>query len=150
VESLTAEIESRAGAYLQTIDDLGGAVRAIERGFQQREIHQAAYAWQKQVESGDAVVIGVNRHADDEAAHPPLLRVDEALERRACERLAALRAGRDRAAAEAALDAVEVAARGTANLLGPILAAVEAEATLGEISDRLRRVFGEHRERFAW
>jgi len=149
VESLTAEVESRAAEYLRRIDELGGAVRAIERGFPQREIHEAAYRHQMRVESGDAVVVGVNRfRAENEPPQTPL-RVDDRLAARAGERLRALRAGRDGAAVGAALDAVEGAARADANLVPPILAAVERRATLGEISDRLRRVFGVHRESFA-
>ena len=150
VEWLTGEIETRAEAYLRKIDELGGAVRAIELGFQQREIHEAAYTRQKKVESGEEIVVGVNRFADDDEGHPPVLKVDEALERAAIERLEALRSCRDTAAAEKALEAVEQTARGEGNLVDPILTAVCAEATLGEISDRLRRVFGVHRESFSF
>jgi methylmalonyl-CoA mutase N-terminal domain/subunit len=150
VESLTAAVERQAADYLGKIEALGGAVRAIERGFQQREIHEAAYRWQKRVESGDAVVVGVNRFTDGAAARPPVLRIDESLQASRAGRLSALRAGRSAAAAAAALAAVDDAARSGANLLPPILAAVEAHATLGEISDRLRTVFGVHRESFAF
>ena len=142
VEWLTGEIERRAKEYLARIDELGGAVRAIELGFQQREIHEAAYAWQRSVERQDAVVVGVNRFAQDEPEPPAILRVDETLAGRRGERLRALRARRDAAAVERALGAVEAAARSDANLLPRILEAVEREATLGEISDALRRVFG--------
>jgi methylmalonyl-CoA mutase N-terminal domain/subunit len=150
VEALTDAVESRAREYIERIDGLGGAVRAIEIGFQQREIHEAAYAWQKRVESGDAVVVGVNRFVSGEAERPPLLRVDEALQRRATERLEALRARRDAAAVANALGAIERAARGDENLVPHILRAVEAHATLGEISDRLRGVFGVYQEAFAF
>jgi methylmalonyl-CoA mutase N-terminal domain/subunit len=150
VEALTHEIESRAREYIDKIDSLGGAVRAIELGFQQREIHDAAYAWQKKVESADAVVVGVNRYVEGEEVRPPVLKVDEALQRRAAERLNALRARRDGAAVERALEAVEVAARGDSNLVPHILHAVECRATLGEISDRMRKVFGLHQEAFAF
>jgi methylmalonyl-CoA mutase N-terminal domain/subunit len=146
VESLTDEIESRARDYLDKIDALGGAARAIEIGYQQREIHDAAYAWQKRVEAGDAVVVGVNRFVEGEEAHPPVLKVDEALQRRAAERLRTLRARRDADAVERALAAVEEAARGEANLVPRILTAVESHATLGEISNRMREAFGVHQE----
>ncbi len=142
VDSLTAEIEKRAREYIDRIDALGGAVRAIERGFQQQEIHEAAYAWQKRVEAGDAVVVGVNRFVEEQHAPPPVLKIDENLQQIAARRLEALRARRDSARVAQALDAVERAARGDGNLMPKILEAVEAHATLGEISDRLRGVFG--------
>ncbi len=150
VEALTDAVERGAREYLDRIDALGGAVRAIEKGFQQREIHEAAYRWQKRVESGDAVVVGVNRFAEEEEARPPVLKVDEELRRERAKRLAALRARRDAAAAAKALLAVESAAGSGANLLPPILDAVERLATLGEISDRLRAVFGAHRDTFSF
>jgi methylmalonyl-CoA mutase N-terminal domain/subunit len=150
VESLTKEIETRAGEYIKKIDELGGAVRSIESGFQQREIHNAAYAWQKRVESGDAVVVGVNRYVEQEQARPPLLRVDESLQRERAEKLRALRARRDEKAAEGSLAAVEEAARGDANLMPRILNAVERSVTLGEIADALRKVYGVHQETFAF
>jgi methylmalonyl-CoA mutase N-terminal domain/subunit len=150
VESLTSEIEARAGEYLKRIDALGGAVRAIEMGFQQHEIHEAAYRWQKRVESGDAVVIGVNRFVEERDVKPPLLRVDESLHRARVERLAAVRARRSAAAFEAALASLRDAARGSANLMPAVLAAVEGDATLGEISDVLRVEFGTHHETFAF
>jgi methylmalonyl-CoA mutase N-terminal domain/subunit len=150
VESLTDAIEAGATEYIAKIDAMGGATRAIERGFQQREIHEAAYRWQKRVESSDAVVVGVNRFAEGEEARPPGLKVDEDLRRERAARLAALRARRDAAAADGALRAVESAAGSGANLLPPILDAVERLATLGEISDRLRAVFGAHRDNFSF
>ncbi len=148
VESLTDQIEKAAGEYIAKIDDLGGAVRAIELGFQQREIHDAAYSWQRRVEAEDAVVVGVNRFVEEDEVRPEVLRVDEKLQRRRSERLQSLRASRDAAAVEAALTAIEDAARGTANLMPPILAAVECNATLGEIADRLRGVFDVYHESF--
>jgi len=125
-------------------------IAAIEAGFQQREIHNAAYAWQKRVESGDAVVVGVNRYVDTEQARPSLLRVDEALQRTRAERLRALRAQRDDDDARRALAAIEEAARGEANLMPRILDAVERSATLGEIADVLRKVYGVHQETFTF
>jgi methylmalonyl-CoA mutase N-terminal domain/subunit len=150
VEALTNEIETRAREYIDKVHSLGGAVRAIELGFQQREIHDAAYAWQKRVESGDGVVVGVNRYVEGEEVHPPVLKVDEALQRRAAQRLTDLRARRNGAAVDGALNAVEEAARGDDNLVPHILHAVECHATLGEISDRMRKVFGVHQEAFAF
>jgi methylmalonyl-CoA mutase N-terminal domain/subunit len=150
VESLTNEIESRAREYVERVDALGGAVRAIELGFQQREIHDSAYAWQKKVEGGERVVVGVNQYVEGAEVHPPVLKVDPELERKATRRLEALRSGRDSDAVEQALDAIEQAARGEANLVPPILSAVECRATLGEISDRMRQVFGVHQEAFSF
>jgi methylmalonyl-CoA mutase N-terminal domain/subunit len=150
VESLTDAVEAGAREYIARIDAMGGAVAAIERGFQQREIHEAAYRWQKKVESGDAVVVGVNRFTDSEAAKLPVLKVDPSAESDRRQKLAALRAKRDAAAVAAALAHVEGAARSGGNLMPPILEAVTALATLGEISDRLRAVFGTHHESFAF
>ena len=146
VEALTDAIEAGARDYLGKIEAMGGAVRALERGFQQREIHDAAYRWQKRVESGDAVVVGVNRFTDSEAPKPAVLKVDPGLERDRRERLRERRAGRSAPVVDAALSGVERAARGSENLMPAILAAVEAEATLGEIADRMRAVFGTHRD----
>ena len=150
VESLTDSIEEGAREYIRRLDEMGGAVPAIEEGFQQREIHEAAYRRQKAVESGEDVVVGVNRftESDQDGNKPPVLHVDEALQARRAEKLRALRDRRDNAAVEAALGALETAAATDANLMPPILAAVECEATLGEIADRLRKVFGTYRESF--
>ncbi len=142
VESLTGEIETRVQEYIDKIDSLGGAVRAIEQGFQQREIHESAYAWQKRVERREEVVVGVNRFVEEEEVQPPVLRIDEKLQQRAAERMRSLRARRNEGQTTQALDAVERAARGDTNLVPPILDAVESCATLGEITDRMRRVFG--------
>jgi methylmalonyl-CoA mutase N-terminal domain/subunit len=148
VEALTAEIEKLTWEYIDKIDDLGGAIRAIEQGFQAREIHEAAFRWQKRVESGEEIVIGVNRYTAAADSPPPIFRVDESLRAERAERLRALRAARDSTAVGRALAAVEAAAHSDANLLPPILEAVERRATLGEISDRLRLVFGTFRESF--
>jgi methylmalonyl-CoA mutase N-terminal domain/subunit len=150
VEALTDELEKKARAYIEKIDELGGAVRAIEIGFQQREIHDAAYAWQKRVESEDAIVVGVNRYVEEEEAKPELLRVDESLQKQRAEKLRALRDRRNDDAVESALANIEAAASGDANLMPPILSAVEQLATLGEISDTLRKVYGVYRESFAF
>ena len=148
VESLTDAIENRAVEYIDKIEQLGGAVRAIENGFQAREIHEAAFRWQKSVESEEAVVVGVNRYTGPDKAAMPIFRVDESLHAERAERLRALRDRRDGVAVERALAAVETAATGDANLMPPIVEAVESLATLGEISDRLRKVFGVFHESF--
>jgi len=148
VESLTDEIEKRSWEYIDRIDRMGGAIRAIEQGFQAREIHEAAFRWQQRVESGEEIVIGVNRYTDAGETPLPIFRIDESLRADRAERLRALRAARDAAAAGRALAAVEAAARGEANLLPPILDAVESRVTLGEITDRLRPVFGTFHESF--
>jgi methylmalonyl-CoA mutase N-terminal domain/subunit len=149
IESLTSEIERRAEEYLDRIDAIGGMLRAIETGFVQKEIQKAAFEYQKAVERGEQIVVGVNRFTQDETEHYPVLRVDPALEAEQVERLRQLRKERDAARVEAALHRVEETARGTENLLPPILDAVEAYATVGEISDAMRRVFGEYKEAVA-
>ncbi len=146
IEALTNELEARAVAYIEKIDALGGMLRAIETGYVQREIQEAAYTYQRAIERKDAVVVGVNRFQMAEEATPPLLRVDPVVEQNQIERVQSLRQRRDNAQTEAALAALETAARGTENLLPHILTAVETDATVGEISHRLRRVWGEYRE----
>jgi methylmalonyl-CoA mutase, N-terminal domain len=148
VESLTSEIETRSWEYVEKIDGLGGAVPAIEAGWIQNEIHEAAYRIQEGVESGRRVVVGVNRWEEQEEEPVELLRLDQDAVRRQVERLRELRAGRDQAAVDRALKEVEETARGTDNLLHPMREALSLRATLGEVSDALRRVFGEHRPTF--
>jgi methylmalonyl-CoA mutase, N-terminal domain len=121
-------------------------VRALERGYVQQEIQSAAYEYQQAVERGEATVVGVNRFAVEEEKPIPIQRIDEALERKQVERVRALRVRRDAKPWQAALISVEEAARSGANLMPRILEAVEAYATVGEISDALRRVFGEYKE----
>jgi methylmalonyl-CoA mutase N-terminal domain/subunit len=145
VESLTGEIEQRAWEYLEKIDGLGGAVRAIEAGWIQDEIHEAAYRIQERIESGDRVVVGLNRYAEADEEPVELLRLDPEAVGRQVEGVRRLRAERDGAAVEKALKEVEETARGTGNLLYPMREALKARATLGEVSDALRRVFGEYR-----
>jgi methylmalonyl-CoA mutase N-terminal domain/subunit len=149
VEALTDELERRAWAYIEQIDALGGSVRAIELGYIQREIEDAAYRSQRELEEGRRIVVGVNQFQEAESHRPELLRVDPALGRLQAQKLADLRARRDNAAVGSALAALEAAARGSANLLPGILDAVERYATLGEISDTLRNVFGEQRDQRA-
>lgn len=146
IEHLTDEIERRAADYLEKIDAMGGVLRAIETGYVQREIQEAAYQYQRAVEKDEAIVVGVNRFQTDEEATVPLLRVDPSVEQAQVERLRALRARRDNEQVEVSLLKLEEAAHGTENLLPRILNCVEAYATVGEISHRLRRVWGEYRE----
>jgi methylmalonyl-CoA mutase N-terminal domain/subunit len=146
VESLSNELEAAAWAYLNEIDALGGTLAAIEGGFQQRQIQESAYRVQRAIESGEQVVVGVNRFRDDEVSTPPLQRIDPDGERRQVERVQRVRAERSAAAWTAAMDRLETVARGDGNLMPPILDAVRAHGTVGEISDRLRVAWGEHRE----
>jgi methylmalonyl-CoA mutase N-terminal domain/subunit len=146
IEKLTDAIETQAGEYLRKIAALGGMVRAIESGYVQREIQQAAYEYQQAIEKGDRVVVGVNHYVDKTSGSPPLLRIDPEIERSQVERLAKLRARRNASRMESTLRGVEETARTGRNLLPAILDAVKAYATVGEISDALRRVFGEYQE----
>jgi methylmalonyl-CoA mutase N-terminal domain/subunit len=146
IEKLTDEIEAHAQEYLRKIEGLGGMVRAIEAGYVQREIQQSAYEYQKDIERGERVVVGVNQYVDATRSAPPLLRIDPEIERSQVERLTALRSRRDAARVQSSLRTVEDTARSDRNLMPAILDAVKAYATVGEISDALRRVFGEYRE----
>jgi methylmalonyl-CoA mutase N-terminal domain/subunit len=142
VESLTDEVERRAWEYLAKIDELGGAVAAIEAGYQQDEIEQAAYEYTKSIDDGERIIVGVNQYVDEEGAEPEVFPIDPSLQRQQIERLKVFRSERDPAAVTAALDDVRAAARGTQNLLPPMRAALQRHATLGEVSDALREVFG--------
>jgi methylmalonyl-CoA mutase, N-terminal domain len=144
VESLTNQIEGRVQEYLEKIEGLGGAVAAIEAGWIQDEIHESAFRIQQGVESGQRVVVGVNRYREEQEEPVELLRLDQALVRGQVDRLAELRSRRDGGAVERALKEVEETARGSDNLLPPMREALKARATLGEVSDALRRAFGEH------
>src|SRR5690349_6638314 len=146
IESLTSEIERRAQLYLDKIESLGGTLRSIEQGYIQQEIQNAAYDFQQGVDRLENVVVGVNRFQGEGDRSVPVLRIDEALEGRQVERLRALRAHRDKTKWEAAIRAVEDAARSDQNLMPHIIHAVESHCTVGEISDTLRRVFGEYQE----
>jgi methylmalonyl-CoA mutase N-terminal domain/subunit len=146
VESLSNELEAAAWAYLDEIETLGGTLAAIERGFQQREIQEAAYRVQRAIDTGDQVVVGVNRFTDDEIATPPTHRIDPEGERRQVERVRRVRAERSADAWATSMDELERIARADGNLMPAILAAARAYATVGEISDRLRVTWGEHRE----
>ncbi|HEX2253690.1 MAG TPA: methylmalonyl-CoA mutase family protein [Thermoanaerobaculia bacterium] len=144
IEAWTDEIARRAREYIGRIDELGGARAGIEQGFQQREIADAAYRWQRRVEEGNARVVGVNAFVEDEELPVEVLAIDPAAEADQVARLAALRARRDGERTAAALADLEAAAGEGANVMPAILEAVRAESTLGEIADALRRVYGEH------
>jgi methylmalonyl-CoA mutase N-terminal domain/subunit len=146
VEALTNQIESAANEYLQKIEALGGMLKAIESGFVQQEIQNAAYDFQQRVDRGEAVLVGVNRFQIDEEKQVPLQRIDPALEAKQIASVRALRARRDRKKWQAAIAGVEAAARAGQNLMPSIIGAVENYATVGEISDTLRKVFGEYQE----
>lgn len=146
VESLTASLEEQAEQYLKKIESMGGAVAAIAAGFMQREIQESSFRTQRALESGDQITVGVNRFGEQEATSPPILRVEPQIEQDQKARLERLRSRRDSKQVEARLERVEEAARGEANLLPPIIDAVEGYATVGEISDVLRQVFGLHQE----
>ena len=146
IEKLTNDIEAGARDYIAKIDAMGGTLRAIETGFVQQEIQKAAYEYQQAVDRGEQIVVGVNRLRAEEEKPIPMLRIDSELERMQVARLHALRAKRDAAKTRAALAEIERRASGKENLMPAILAAVEAYATVGEISDALRRAFGEYQE----
>jgi methylmalonyl-CoA mutase N-terminal domain/subunit len=146
IEKLTNEIESGAEAYISKIDAMGGVLRAIEAGFIQHEVQKAAYDFQRAVDSGEQVVVGVNRFQAEEERPIPTLKIDPEIETTQVARLKALRARRDSAKTQSALAEVERRARTKENLMPVILSAVESYATVGEISDALRRPFGEYQE----
>jgi len=146
VEALTNQIEKSAAEYLGKIEVMGGMLKAIERGFVQQEIQNAAYEYQQAVDRQDAIVVGVNRFEVEEEKPIPIQKIDPALEPKQIERVRALRARRDAGIWKDALKKVEEAARSSENLMPRILAAVEVYATVGEISDVMRRVFGEYKE----
>lgn len=145
VENLTNRLETEALAYIDRIESMGGSAAAIERGFLQEEIQQAAYRYQKEIDSSDRVVVGLNRFTIKEDPPKGLLRVDPAVGREQAQRLAGLRSRRDQAAVTTALEDLRAAARGSDNLLVPIMAAVKTYATLGEVCGVLREVFEEYR-----
>jgi methylmalonyl-CoA mutase N-terminal domain/subunit len=146
IEHLTGEIESRASDYLDKIDAMGGMLRAIELGYVQREIQESAYRYQRAIEAKDAIVVGLNHYRTEEESRVATLRVDPAVERAQVERLRAVRRQRNAQVVEETLAKLEDGARGAENLLPRILECVEAQATVGEISNRLRTVWGEYRE----
>lgn len=145
VESLTNEVERLAWEYIKRIDEMGGAVNAIEAGFQMEEIEEAAYAYTKSVDDGSRTIVGVNKFTSDEATNVPVLKIDAERERNQVERLRQFKQRRDGAQVAARLDDLRAAARGSDNVLYPMRAALKANATLGEVSDALRDVFGVYR-----
>ncbi len=146
IESLTGSIEEQARDYIERIDDMGGAVRAIEVGYQAKEIEEASYRYQMEVEAGDRIVVGVNAFTvEEENFEGELLKVDPELEKAQVERVRAVRSRRSQAEVDDRLRALEDAAKGTDNLMPHIREAVSAYATLGEVSDSLRKVFGIHK-----
>ena len=161
IEQLTDEIEAEAEGYIRKIDALGGAVKAIEEGYPQREIMEAAHDFQRELEAEaeaardgtsepgalGRVTVGVNRFVSEETPRMDLVRVDPQVRERQVAKLERVRARRKAPAVGAALDQVQQAAAGQANLLPLIVGAVKAEATLGEIANAMRAVWGEHRER---
>ena len=146
VERLTNELERAAWAELAEIDALGGTIAAIDHGYQQHRIQESAYLVQRRIESGDQVVVGVNRFQDDDDATAAIQRIDPEGERRQVEGLRRVRAERDPVTWAAALDRLADAAAGDTNVMPALIDAVRAYATVGEISDRLRSTWGEHRE----
>ena len=146
IESLTDEIEAQATHYLDKIEALGGMLKAIEQGFVQQQIQNAAYDVQRKIDNGEAVVVGVNRFNIDEEKPVPIQRIDEALERKQVERLQALRSSRNQQEWSAALQRVKDSAVHGDNLVPAVVEAVERYCTVGEISNALRSVFGEHHE----
>jgi methylmalonyl-CoA mutase N-terminal domain/subunit len=146
VESLTREIEEKAEDYIKRIDAMGGAIRAIESGYIQREIMESAYRYQKEIEARERIVVGVNEYViEEEKRALKLLKVDPAVRDRQIARLQEVRRRRDNVKVGELLAKLEEAARGSDNLMPVILECVEAYATLGEICDVLRKVFGEYR-----
>jgi methylmalonyl-CoA mutase N-terminal domain/subunit len=146
VESLTDAIEAESRRYMDRIEQMGGVLEAIAQGYIQEEIHQAAYRYQKRLESDEEVVVGINRFKESGSAGIPTLKLDPGHEVKQIERLKDLRQRRSQDQWQASLDALSRCARSTENLLPPIIACVRAHATIGEIAGVLRQVFGEFRE----
>jgi methylmalonyl-CoA mutase N-terminal domain/subunit len=146
IESLTTRMEKEAGEYLARIDAMGGTLRAIESGFIQAEIQNAAFELQKKIETGERVIVGVNRFQMADGQTVPVFRIDPEIEREQVSRVRELRASRDYEKWQAGLETLDRAARDGSNLMPGILEAAAADATVGEISDCLRAVFGEYRD----
>jgi methylmalonyl-CoA mutase, N-terminal domain len=146
VEFLTDEMEKRALDYIRRIDEMGGIIRAVEEGFPQKEIGESAYRYQRDVEEGERLIVGVNAFESDRHAPVQTLKIDERVAEEQVARIEQVKAERNAAAVSAALAKVEAACRGTENLMPPVLEAVKAYATLGEISDVFRKVWGQYRE----
>ena len=145
VESLTDELERRTRSLLAQIDGMGGMLSAIESGWVQRQIHESAYRWHREVESGDRLVVGVNTLVEDHSGPVPPFKPDPKIERSRTRMLVAWRSERPKEPCARALASLERAARGSDNLMPPILEALHARATLGEVCDAMRRVFGTYK-----
>jgi methylmalonyl-CoA mutase, N-terminal domain len=145
IESLTDAVQEEAWEYIKRIDELGGSVKAIEKRYMQREIEEAAYRYQREVEKEERIIVGVNRYATIDDPDMDLHTVDESIRDRQTERLNELKGSRDNDAVEKALADLKKAAQGTDNLLYPMKNALGNLATLGEVSDTLREVFGQYR-----
>ena len=146
VEYLTDEMEKRALEYIRRIDEMGGIIRAVEEGYPQKEIGESAYRYQREVEQGERLIVGVNAFQSDREEPIQILKIDERVAEEQVDRLRKVKAERNGKAVSAALARVEAACRGTDNLMPPVLEAVKAYATLGEISDVFRKVWGQYRE----
>jgi len=146
LEALTDRVESEAMAYIRRIDEMGGIVQAVERGYPQKEIADAAYRFQQQVEEGRRVIVGVNRFGGEEELPFPVLKIDPEIERRQIQRVQAVRSKRDAARWQRAMTALRDACMSDKNLVPFVLDAVRAYATLGEISDVFREAYGVYRE----
>ena len=144
IEKLTDEIEKRARDYIEKIDLLGGSVAAVEKGYIQQEIQESAYRYQKEIESGDRVIVGVNRFQTKEPPPKGLLKVDPKVRELQMEKIGELKALRDSGKVKAGLEELKKTAQGDGNLMVPILDCVRSYCTLGEICDTLRLVFGEY------
>jgi methylmalonyl-CoA mutase N-terminal domain/subunit len=144
IEALTDELENEAQKYLDKIDAMGGAVKAIEQDYIQQEIARSAYEYQNEVEAGERIIVGVNKFTENEAPAESVFRVDDSIRKAQSDKLKALKAERDNQAVWDTLAQLKQAAAGTGNLVPFILSAVESYATLGEIADTLRTVFGEY------
>jgi methylmalonyl-CoA mutase N-terminal domain/subunit len=147
VETLTDEIERRSGEYIEKIEAMGGAVKAIESGYIQGEIGESAYQYQKEIEAKKRIIVGLNQFQIEEEPLRDILRIKPEVEQYQKEKLAKIKKERNNKKVEESLAALKKAAQGTENVVPPILEAVKVYATLGEISDTLREVFGEYRER---
>ncbi|MCD6502120.1 methylmalonyl-CoA mutase, partial [bacterium] len=146
IEETTDRIEREAFDYIEKIDAMGGMASAIEKGFVQKEIQKSAYEYQKAIEANKRIIVGVNKFQTDEPPLEDLLKVDEAIGIKQREKLAKVKSQRDNAEVRKRLSAIESSAKGDDNLVPPILEAVRTYATIGEISDVLRGIFGEYRE----
>jgi methylmalonyl-CoA mutase N-terminal domain/subunit len=146
VEYLTDEMEKRATDYLRRIDEMGGIIRAVEEQYPQKEIGESAYRFQREVEQGERIIVGVNGFRSDGDGPIELLKIEERVHDEQVARLKEVKTTRDAAAVQAALAKVEAACRGSDNLMPPVLEAVKAYATLGEVSDVFRKVWGQYRE----